>query len=61
MISTGQYGIPRPWYFPFQKSYWFEVANKKVLEVDASGTQRVTSRSESRGAVSYRSDVSGGR
>ncbi|XP_027045418.1 ATP-binding cassette sub-family A member 1-like isoform X2 [Pocillopora damicornis] len=58
-ILPGQYGIPRPWYFPFQKSYWFEVANKKVLEVDASGTQRVTSRSESRGAVSYRSDSGG--
>ena len=23
MIShLGQYGVPRPWYFPFQKSYW---------------------------------------
>lgn len=21
--SSGQYGIPRPWYFPFTKSYWF--------------------------------------
>lgn len=19
---TGQYGIPRPWYFPLTKSYW---------------------------------------
>lgn len=22
IILTGQYGIPRPWYFPFTKSYW---------------------------------------
>lgn len=22
-FSLGQYGIPRPWYFPFTKSYWF--------------------------------------
>ena len=22
-IHPGTYGIPRPWYFPFQLSYWF--------------------------------------
>uniref|UniRef100_A0A671NXP9 P-type phospholipid transporter n=1 Tax=Sinocyclocheilus anshuiensis TaxID=1608454 RepID=A0A671NXP9_9TELE len=22
-VFPGQYGIPRPWYFPFSKSYWF--------------------------------------
>ena len=33
--SIGQYGIPRPWYFPFQKSYWFEVANKRTIAVYA--------------------------
>ncbi|XP_007428699.1 ATP-binding cassette sub-family A member 1 [Python bivittatus] len=22
-VFPGQYGIPRPWYFPFMKSYWF--------------------------------------
>ncbi|EDO46878.1 predicted protein, partial [Nematostella vectensis] len=22
-VMPGQYGIPRPWYFPLQKSYWF--------------------------------------
>lgn len=58
LLYTGQYGIPRPWYFPFQKSYWFEVANKKVLEVDASGNERRSSQSAGRGAVSYRSWVS---
>ncbi|XP_062517639.1 phospholipid-transporting ATPase ABCA1-like, partial [Corticium candelabrum] len=21
-VFPGQYGVPRPWYFPFQKSYW---------------------------------------
>ncbi|XP_066576539.1 phospholipid-transporting ATPase ABCA1 [Amia ocellicauda] len=29
-VFPGQYGIPRPWYFPFTKSYWFgETQNKK--------------------------------
>lgn len=23
LFFLGQYGIPRPWYFPFTKSYWF--------------------------------------
>ncbi|KAL9951119.1 hypothetical protein ACROYT_G043723 [Oculina patagonica] len=58
-VLPGQYGIPRPWYFPFQKSYWFEVANKKVLEVDASGNERRSSQSAGRGAVSYRSWTTG--
>ncbi|XP_070532576.1 ATP-binding cassette sub-family A member 2-like [Ptychodera flava] len=22
-VHPGSYGLPRPWYFPFQKSYWF--------------------------------------
>jgi len=22
-VSSGQYGIPRPWFFLFTKSYWF--------------------------------------
>ena len=35
----GQYGIPRPWYFPFQKSYWCDVASNTV-EVDAVGNQQ---------------------
>ncbi|KAM4586967.1 phospholipid-transporting ATPase ABCA1b isoform 3-T3 [Fundulus diaphanus] len=31
-VFPGQYGIPRPWYFPFTKSYWFgeEGKSKKV-------------------------------
>ena len=58
---TGQYGVPRPWYFPFQKSYWFEVANKKVLEVDAPGTEQRASHTAGRGAVSYRGWVSEAR
>ncbi|XP_057706240.1 phospholipid-transporting ATPase ABCA1-like isoform X2 [Corythoichthys intestinalis] len=32
-VFPGQYGIPRPWYFPFTKSYWFgeeEKASDKV-------------------------------
>lgn len=28
---SGQYGIPRPWYFLFSKSYWFgEGDNRKT-------------------------------
>ncbi|XP_077103623.1 phospholipid-transporting ATPase ABCA1b isoform X2 [Siphateles boraxobius] len=26
-VFPGQYGIPRPWYFPFTKSYWFGEKN----------------------------------
>uniref|UniRef100_A0A671P4B5 P-type phospholipid transporter n=1 Tax=Sinocyclocheilus anshuiensis TaxID=1608454 RepID=A0A671P4B5_9TELE len=26
-VFPGQYGIPRPWYFPFSKSYWFGESN----------------------------------
>jgi hypothetical protein len=22
-VHPGSYGLPRPWYFPFQASYWF--------------------------------------
>lgn len=22
-LLSGQFGMPRPWYFPFTKSYWF--------------------------------------
>ena len=22
-VHPGSYGLPRPWYFPFQMSYWF--------------------------------------
>ncbi|XP_067103215.1 phospholipid-transporting ATPase ABCA1b [Osmerus mordax] len=30
-VFPGQYGIPRPWFFPFTKSYWFgEGENKKT-------------------------------
>lgn len=29
----GQYGIPRPWYFPFTKSYWCgEKQGKNIQE-----------------------------
>lgn len=33
-IIVGQYGIPRPWYFPFTKSYWFgENTDKLAAEL----------------------------
>ncbi|XP_052005252.1 phospholipid-transporting ATPase ABCA1b [Xyrauchen texanus] len=28
-VFPGQYGIPRPWYFPLTKSYWFGESNTK--------------------------------
>ncbi|XP_052011038.1 phospholipid-transporting ATPase ABCA1-like [Xyrauchen texanus] len=28
-VFPGQYGIPRPWYFPLTKSYWFGESNSK--------------------------------
>uniref|UniRef100_A0A8P4JX93 P-type phospholipid transporter n=1 Tax=Dicentrarchus labrax TaxID=13489 RepID=A0A8P4JX93_DICLA len=32
-VFPGQYGIPRPWYFPFTKSYWFGEKDTKRLPV----------------------------
>ncbi|MGH0121052.1 UNVERIFIED_CONTAM: hypothetical protein FKN15_049427 [Acipenser sinensis] len=29
-VFPGQYGIPRPWYFPFTKSYWFGDTQQKM-------------------------------
>ena len=23
VVVTGSYGLPKPWYFPFTRSYWF--------------------------------------
>uniref|UniRef100_A0A672PFE5 P-type phospholipid transporter n=1 Tax=Sinocyclocheilus grahami TaxID=75366 RepID=A0A672PFE5_SINGR len=32
-VFPGQYGIPRPWYFPFTKSYWFGESNTNSTAV----------------------------
>ncbi|KAM4555209.1 phospholipid-transporting ATPase ABCA1-like isoform 2-T2 [Odontesthes bonariensis] len=32
-VYPGQYGIPRPWYFPFTKSYWFGEKDGKTSKV----------------------------
>ncbi|XP_059377891.1 phospholipid-transporting ATPase ABCA1-like [Carassius carassius] len=32
-VFPGQYGIPRPWYFPFTKSYWFGESNTNKTAV----------------------------
>uniref|UniRef100_A0A3B4Y390 P-type phospholipid transporter n=1 Tax=Seriola lalandi dorsalis TaxID=1841481 RepID=A0A3B4Y390_SERLL len=32
-VFPGQYGIPRPWYFPFTKSYWFGEKDGKSNKV----------------------------
>ncbi|XP_060935296.1 phospholipid-transporting ATPase ABCA1b [Limanda limanda] len=35
-VFPGQYGIPRPWYFPFIKSYWFGEKDGKSNNVPQS-------------------------
>ncbi|XP_070769048.1 phospholipid-transporting ATPase ABCA1b [Enoplosus armatus] len=35
-VFPGQYGIPRPWYFPFTKSYWFGEKDGKSNKVPLS-------------------------
>uniref|UniRef100_A0A670ZUT2 P-type phospholipid transporter n=1 Tax=Pseudonaja textilis TaxID=8673 RepID=A0A670ZUT2_PSETE len=38
-VFPGQYGIPRPWYFPFMKSYWFgEESGGQWLPSHATGS-----------------------
>ncbi|XP_059201726.1 phospholipid-transporting ATPase ABCA1-like isoform X2 [Centropristis striata] len=32
-VFPGQYGIPRPWFFPFTKSYWFGETDEKSGKV----------------------------
>ncbi|XP_018615172.1 ATP-binding cassette sub-family A member 1-like [Scleropages formosus] len=32
-VFPGQYGIPRPWYFPVSKSYWFGESGDKTTAV----------------------------
>ncbi|XP_032411113.1 phospholipid-transporting ATPase ABCA1b isoform X1 [Xiphophorus hellerii] len=37
-VFPGQYGIPRPWYFPFSKSYWFgEEGKSNKLPLNRKG------------------------
>ncbi|KAI8512473.1 ATP-binding cassette sub- A member 2 [Branchiostoma belcheri] len=31
-VHPGSYGLPRPWYFPFQKSYWFGHGRQETLD-----------------------------
>uniref|UniRef100_A0A8C6VPK5 P-type phospholipid transporter n=1 Tax=Naja naja TaxID=35670 RepID=A0A8C6VPK5_NAJNA len=41
-VFPGQYGIPRPWYFPFMKSYWFgEESGGQWLPSDATGSSEI--------------------
>ncbi|KAM7418256.1 hypothetical protein PAMA_017758 [Pampus argenteus] len=35
-VFPGQYGIPRPWYFPFTKSYWFGEKDGKSNKIPVS-------------------------
>ncbi|XP_024139098.1 phospholipid-transporting ATPase ABCA1 isoform X1 [Oryzias melastigma] len=40
-VFPGQYGIPRPWYFPFTKSYWFgdKDENSSKIPLNRRGNQ----------------------
>ncbi|XP_016422506.1 ATP-binding cassette sub-family A member 1-like isoform X1 [Sinocyclocheilus rhinocerous] len=40
-VFPGQYGIPRPWYFPFTKSYWFGERNTNNTRA-VTGTKEKT-------------------
>ncbi|XP_043924192.1 phospholipid-transporting ATPase ABCA1 [Protopterus annectens] len=35
-VFPGQYGIPRPWYFPFTKSYWFGEKSEDQFQLDSN-------------------------
>ena len=34
-VFPGSYGIPRPFYFPFTKTYWCGTTSDKVMQVGA--------------------------
>ncbi|XP_077429248.1 phospholipid-transporting ATPase ABCA1b isoform X3 [Vanacampus margaritifer] len=37
-VFPGQYGIPRPWFFPFSKSYWFGEQESKSSKIPLKHT-----------------------
>nr|XP_034977878.1 retinal-specific phospholipid-transporting ATPase ABCA4 [Zootoca vivipara] len=42
-VFPGDYGIPRPWYFPFQQSYWLGSGHpkaEKTTTVDDKGSEK---------------------
>ncbi|XP_074669903.1 phospholipid-transporting ATPase ABCA1 isoform X3 [Strix aluco] len=47
-VFPGQYGIPRPWYFPFTKSYWFgeEPQDRQHPHSDQNGPSEVCKEEE---------------
>ncbi|RMC22299.1 hypothetical protein DUI87_00611 [Hirundo rustica rustica] len=47
-VFPGQYGIPRPWYFPFTKSYWFgeEAQDRQHPHPDQKGSSEVCKEEE---------------
>jgi hypothetical protein len=48
----GEYGIAKPWYFPFQKSYWFPDDLKATQHSGGSATD--SNRLQSRNITSDR-------
>lgn len=55
LFSLGQYGIPRPWYFPFTKSYWFgeEPQDRQHPHPDQKGPSEGKCWRQSLSAVKY--------
>uniref|UniRef100_A0A8B9NTA5 P-type phospholipid transporter n=1 Tax=Accipiter nisus TaxID=211598 RepID=A0A8B9NTA5_9AVES len=47
-VFPGEYGIPRPWYFPFTKSYWFgeEPQDRQHPHPDQKGPSEVCKEEE---------------
>ncbi|CAL4102208.1 unnamed protein product, partial [Meganyctiphanes norvegica] len=40
-INPGQYGVPRPYYFPFQKTYWCGSKNMKSESTEKTNLQNI--------------------
>ena len=41
-VFPGSYGIPKPFYFPFTKSYWCGVSSDKVVQVGAEQVHSIS-------------------
>ena len=42
-VHPGSYGLPRPWYFPFQVTYWFGHNTKSCPRLRSKEYQLMTS------------------
>lgn len=42
-VHPGSYGLPRPWYFPLQASYWFGHNTRSCPKISVKNYQMMTS------------------